>query len=299
MTLPKTIPLFELNQKRNNDQLLSNDNFDRVTTEKNKPETGISGLKTLDSAVESDKSITINANLSQLPNLYKQTGSSMSDDGYIKIPRSLLNNPIWQGCREKYKKVFLTILLNVSYREQTFSIGDKIIEIKPGQFCTSLLNLVELCNKGVRFKEDKIDKNIVERSVSLFTRCQLLRQEVRHGKSVITITHPEIYNFYNFNSETRSETKPRQNRDIKEEYIDKEDKSSLIADDVKTPSDEKKSSISKKRKKVTPQPLIERDTGVFTSEIAHAKLVAEKGSEEIVKNIYCSIAIWKAQKGIS
>ncbi len=115
MTLPKTIPLFELNQKRNNDQLLSNDNFDRVTTEKIKPETGISGLETLDSAVESDKGIGYNANLSQLPNLYKQTGSVVSQR-FIKFIPSETSD--W--LLEKHPKAFLLLAL-IAQRARRFS----------------------------------------------------------------------------------------------------------------------------------------------------------------------------------
>lgn len=151
--------------------------------------------------------------------------SDESPRSFIKIPRSLFNDPRWKGMREKYKKVFFTLLFHASFTKKTYAIGPNLITINPGQFCTSIRNLMELCNDEVKYQEDKVDKNIVERSVSLFTKFGLVRHEVIHGKSVITITQRELYDHFQNQCDTASETKVRLNRDTNEEYknVKKED----------------------------------------------------------------------------
>lgn len=141
----------------------------------------------------------------------------MSYEGHIEFPRSLYNNPHWKSMRNKYQKVFTTLLFNFRFKEKEFKIGQEIIKIQPGQFCSSIRNLIELCNEGVKFKEDKVDKNIVSRAVSLFARIGFVRHEVRQGKSIFTVTFPELYDYFKSVSETASETKVRQKRDTKEE----------------------------------------------------------------------------------
>lgn len=158
------------------------------------------------------------------PNSYNKKGVFMSQ-GFVILPRSLWNDVRWIGCKEKYKKVFLTILMNCAFKPTEFNIDNNIVKIEVAQFCISFRDLAELCNKGVRFKADKIDKNIVERSVSLFLQFGFVRHEVRHDKSIITITYKEIYDQFKNASETSSETRPRHNRDTNEELEEREDSS--------------------------------------------------------------------------
>jgi hypothetical protein len=184
-------------------------------------------LETPDWGEPESRTLT-NPTISSSPDLYNRNGEFMSDEGFIKLPRSLLTDPIWKGMRDKYRKVFITLLIHTSYKKNSFGIGSNRIKIEPGQFCTSIRNLVDLCNDGVRFKEDLVDKNIVERSVSLFTRVGLVRQEVRHQKSILTITQPELYKHFQIQCETQSETEPRHNRDTNEERKEVRSKSTFI-----------------------------------------------------------------------
>lgn len=206
-------------------QLQTKVKIDKVNgTEIKKPECLNSGSELKDpSLVKLDKIAVDTSILPQSPNLYKQTGDIVSDEGFVKLPRSLWNDPQWKSCRAKYKLVFMTLLFNASYTQKTFNISNNLVSIGPGQFCMSMRNLIDLCNEGIKFKEDKVDKNIIERSVSLFIKIGFVRQEVRHGKSVFTITYPELYEHFQKQSETDSETIPRQHRDINEERKERED----------------------------------------------------------------------------
>jgi hypothetical protein len=212
-----------LNGKHNG--LHSNIHFDRVQPEIRKPELDDSGLieKTGDLDSKSQSwSVYVNSNISESPNFHNRKGDSMSYSGYIQIPRSLFNDPHWKSMRTKYQKVFMTILLHAAWSKKKYSINGNLIEIQPGQFCTSIRNLVDLCNDGVKFKEDQVDKSLVERAVSVFTKVQFVRHELRHKKSIFTITFPGIYDNLKNITETPIETTSRHHRDINEERKERE-----------------------------------------------------------------------------
>lgn len=301
------------NASRHAKGLQTNGNFDTVL-EKTKPESGNSGLRTinsLDSCDESGKNGTLYTPiLPETPNLYKHNGVLMENLGYFIIPRSVTSDPRYKSARLKYQKVLHVIFENVAFEETTHAIGWETIPIKVGQYCVAIRKLAEMCNEGVKHKEDKVSKNCVDRAISFFEKCGFLGQQVIHGKSVLTITVPDFYKRKKTTSETTSGTtsgtEVGQKWDTKEEDKElKEYKPLYIAADASdsaiAPSEKKKvsSSSSKKRKKVEPAPLIERDVGIFTSDLAHQKLIEQKGSEEIVKQIYSAMAVWKAQNGIS
>ena len=283
----------------NGKELHSNGFFDTVRLQAKKmPESCENpGYFKHDSVDESALMEPDNPIIAETPNTYKDYGVSVDNQGYFSFPRPISNDPRYKGARLKYKHVLHVILENAVFRDTTHSIGTEEIEVKVGQFCVTVRGLVELCNKGVRFKEDLVDKNVVERASHFWQTCGFVRQEVRHGKILLTVTVPEFYAKEKTVSETGSETKPRLNRDSKETHETQETINiSSVAD---APSEKKKVvSSSKKRKKVDPAPLVERDKGILTSDIAHEKLIQEKGSEQVVKEIYSAMAVWKAQNGI-
>ena len=141
----------------------------------------------------------------------------MTNLGYFIIPRSVSSDPRYKSARLKYQKVLLTILENAAFSKTKYAIGTHLIEIEIGQLCISIRGLVDLCNQDVKFKEDLVDKNVVERASHFFRECGFVRQEVRHGKILLTVTIPEFYERKKKESETPSETLVRLNRDTKEE----------------------------------------------------------------------------------
>lgn len=206
-------------------QLHTKINFDTVNQQMKKPEFVDSGYekKSLDSD-ESAKRNLNNSILAESPNLYKHNGAAMENSGYFIIPRSITSDPRYQGARLKYKHVLITILQHAAFSETTHAIGTEIIKINIGQFCVAERRLVDLCNDGVKFKEDLVDRNIVTRAVQFWRRCQYLSQQVIHGKTLLTVTIPDVYRKEKTQSEPTSEPKVSQNRATKEEREeDKED----------------------------------------------------------------------------
>lgn len=132
-------------------------------------------------------------------------------EGYIKYPRKLNECRSWKALPYTYRHVFLTIMSHASHCEDTFDDNGVIIPLLPGQFVTTIRRLVELCN------EPDIDKSLIERALARFEKVGFSRQEVRHIKTIITITEPEFCEALKKKIETTFETKSRQDRDTKEE----------------------------------------------------------------------------------
>lgn len=110
---------------------------------------------------------------------------------HLRIPRSLLNHEYWSTVRRIYKEIYLIILENCCFAETTFCSGDKKIHLKPGQLCTTFRALVDLCNKNIRYQNDKVDLSLIQRCVSSLKLAGLSLHETIHDKTIITITHKD------------------------------------------------------------------------------------------------------------
>lgn len=214
-------------------QLCSGGVSDKFSLEMTKPELGNSGFRNNTNqntvhtvhTVHSECDIGRNDSpiLPEVPYFNNNYGTAMSQDypGYFIIPRSLVCDPRYKGARLKYKQVLLKILEHAAFAPTTHAIGSEIIPISIGQLCISERHLIDLCNEGVSFKEDKVDKNIVHRAVHFWARCQIVNHEVIHEKTLITVTIPEFYVKGKSQCETVSEPQANHKRTTKEE--DKED----------------------------------------------------------------------------
>lgn len=214
----------------NGKELHSNAIFDNVRIQTKKTPDLFeeeSGIRKIDSADESSIVEPDKPTIADKPNSYKDYGAMVENLGYFIIPRSVADDPRFQGARLKYQKVLFTILKHAAFSPTTHAIGLEVIPIAIGQFCVAERNLVDLCNKGVKFKDDLVDRNIVTRAVQFFCKCQYLSQQVIHGKTLLTVTIPEFYKSEKIQSEPTSEPKVSQNRATKEE--DKELKEDNIS----------------------------------------------------------------------
>lgn len=200
--------------------LPSNTKFDRLNgKEKKMPELRNSGIfnKSLDSTHESVKNGNLYAPiLTDVPNLYKHNGTSVENLGYFSFPRSISEDPRYQGARIKYQKVLHKILEHAAFGKTTHSVGLEIINIEVGQLCVSERYLVNLCNEGVKFKDDLVDKNTVRRAVHFFCRCGFVDHKVIHDKTLLTVTVPEFYIKIKKEREPPSEPEVNQKRTTKE-----------------------------------------------------------------------------------
>lgn len=126
---------------------------------------------------------------------------------FIQIPESLLEHPSVVNAPVAQRWVLICIIQDVCFLPCKHDDHGQTIDLEIGQMATTIR----------RFAQEKnIDKNDVERAFKRFFKVGILRQEVRHIKTIITITHKETYERIKRYSETLSETKVRQERDKSE-----------------------------------------------------------------------------------
>lgn len=137
--------------------------------------------------------------------------------GFVCLAKELGENSDWYDARPAHQTVFMTILLRCAFKEMNHNIQGNSIRIFPGQLCTTIRKLTEWCGKW-------ISKNDVEGSIKYFSKVNFLRQEVRHGKTLITITQPDICKYFKKSNQTTSQTQVRQESDRSQTQKNKENK---------------------------------------------------------------------------
>jgi hypothetical protein len=142
--------------------------------------------------------------------------------GNIFIPRSLFSDPLWNSFSSEEKEFAFEILARVCFKSQKFDDHGVIINLAPGEICASIREMASWIYGRKNFKSIKNGKKVdnfdsvttfVERSLTKFKKVNFCRQEVRHLKSVITVTYPIICEAMKFQIETENETLLRQDRD--------------------------------------------------------------------------------------
>lgn len=132
------------------------------------------------------------------------------NDGYIKIPRSLLNDPIWKSLPYTYRHIYLTILQHMAFEACKQNDFGLLTELQPGQFLTTERKLVDLCD------EEEIDKSLIHRALIKFRSLGFSNHKTNRKKTIITITRTDILELL----KPRIEPNSNQTRTIKEESED-------------------------------------------------------------------------------
>lgn len=154
----------------------------------------------------------------------------MHDNTFIKYTRSLHTNKIFKSLSFEYRHIFMTILVNMAFKPIQLNDHGVLIDLKPGQFMTTIRELVKLCD------EKGIDRSKVERALTMFEKVGFSRQETRHRKTIITIKESSICESLNCEVETINETKSRQDRDKIETQKKKDKKEEKEKTTPPTPS---------------------------------------------------------------
>lgn len=199
--------------------------FDNVEKQiKKKPETTISGWnkKTGKSAdIPKLNSQTYSTTLVETPIFRNNKGVSMSnefqDEGFLKLPRSLLNSESWRSLTFRHKGLFLYLLEKVQYKTKVYTHRGKDIFIYPGQYCVTYRRLVEEYNQNLKFKKEHIDVPFLQRSVSLYDKFLWTDTRSDTGIMIITITYKELYEHFKSLGDTCFDTKTIQKRYTNEE----------------------------------------------------------------------------------
>lgn len=274
-------------------ELHSKENCDKFgSTEMKTPEIPVSGIKQTSKLGDVTQSTTnpIPPIVSHSPELRKQQGDVMSTqvleevkhvsiqeipetqelpkeeipleyegDGFVKLPRSILTSTEWYEMSLRQRHVFLTILSLLLYKPRTHIYNGNRLDLKPGQLFITYRNLVDECNKSIKFKAEKVDLPFVQRSVSLFFKINWMSTRSDTGKTLITIEHPELYAHFHQLRDTRFDTKTIQDRYTNEERKkDKNEKGTI--NDVGSPLS---NSMKKIDEPVPYQPDPKRSASIF------------------------------------
>ncbi len=110
----------------------------------------------------------------------------MTDNGWIKLHRKLLDSPIWANSTPEQKTVLITILLSANYEQKTWDWNGKEFKVEPGQFVTSLQSLQKKCGK-------KLTPQKLRTSLKRFEKLGFLTIETTNAGSLISITKWDTY----------------------------------------------------------------------------------------------------------
>jgi hypothetical protein len=106
--------------------------------------------------------------------------------GYIKIHRELAAKPIWESSTVEQKVILITLLLMANFNEKQWEWKGQKFIAKPGQFVTSLDNIVKNAGSGISIKN-------VRTALKRFENLEFLANESTKTGRLITIINWEVY----------------------------------------------------------------------------------------------------------
>ncbi len=106
------------------------------------------------------------------------------DYGFVKSRRDKLESPFWKNSTSVQKVVFEVILHRASYKADTVPAKGRRgpVELKPGQYFTTIEKLAELCGKDVTI-------SAVRTSIAKLIKYGLITKEgIPNRYTIITVT---------------------------------------------------------------------------------------------------------------
>ncbi len=103
-------------------------------------------------------------------------------DGYIRLYRKILDNPVFQN--ERLLKVFIWCLLKATYKERDILVGLQCVKLQPGQFVYGRLKAAQ---------ELKIKPSTLNDHMHTLNRLQIINIKSNNKFSVITVENWALY----------------------------------------------------------------------------------------------------------
>lgn len=133
---------------------------------------------------------------------------AMSDNGYFKILHKLIRSDELMEAPLQYRWVLLVLLDRVVHFPCTQNDHGTLVDLFPGQVIVTSRKLAEWA---------KVTPSCAYRAMLYFEKVQILTQEVKHTKTIVTI----LWGMKLESSETEIETKVKQDRNTKEDIQNK------------------------------------------------------------------------------
>ena len=110
----------------------------------------------------------------------------MTDGGWLKLHRKLIQKPIWKQSTPEQKAILITLLCMVNHEEQEWEWQGRKYICKPGQVITSLEKIAKEAGKGITLKN-------VRTAIDRFQKYGFLANESTNKNRLITITNWGLY----------------------------------------------------------------------------------------------------------
>lgn len=106
--------------------------------------------------------------------------------GFIALHRKLLDSPIWQVATVEQKVILITLLLMANHSEKKWYWQGEEFICQPGQFITSLPNIVKACGNGLTVQN-------VRTALKKFENMNFLTDQSTKTGRLITIVNWQVY----------------------------------------------------------------------------------------------------------
>jgi len=122
-------------------------------------------------------------------------------DGYIKLYRKLLENPVFQN--DRLLKVFIWCLLKASYKEHEQLLGLHTVQLQPGQFIYGRFKAAQ---------ELKIKPSTLNDQMNTLKRLQIIDIKPNNKYSIVTLANWTLYQSNEEASDNKTDSKATTNR---------------------------------------------------------------------------------------
>ena len=107
-----------------------------------------------------------------------------SNDGWIKLHRTILNHWIWNEKPFDKRSAWLDLILRANHSDNKFSLGGEVIVVKRGSFITSELKLMERWGWS---------KSKVRRFLEMLQKESMIEKNSDRKKTTLTIVNYDVY----------------------------------------------------------------------------------------------------------
>lgn len=108
----------------------------------------------------------------------------MADKGWIKLHRQLQESPFWYGSKFTKGQAWVDLLLSANHSEKKILFNGEMVEIKRGQYLTSMVKLAE---------KWQWNRKTVSAFLSVLQKEGMIIKVSDNTKTLITIENYEVY----------------------------------------------------------------------------------------------------------
>lgn len=167
----------------------------------------------------------------------------MSDNGWIKLYRELIDKPIWINSTPEQNRILITLLCMANHKPGTWVWNGTPQKVNAGQFITSVQSIIDKC------KCKSITRQKVRTALEKFEKYGFLTIETNNQSTLVTVVNWQYY------QENKSENNQHTNQQItNEQPTDNQQITTNKNKECKNDKNEKKESVYK-------HPLGEQEAG--------------------------------------